>query len=252
MERFTGAWRRVLLHEPRGIVAESSKRVVWLQSAGGAFVDVRVPREHVGSCAAERDVKSFAGTAAWDGEAQCLTWARAVDYRGPSGSPDVGSIEWKGEDELLEVGVGEGEDYDEVWVRAAHPHTPRVVPDFAVRLHRRGGAATGVLLCAVNTWGLALGREGGEDEDARLRQHFAGDGEADEALTLHLQSYVGAVGSISVSAGEVGAAPRLLVEHCTRPQLEGTTAELATLLHGWEVAEGEEVPAWVGLAMGAR
>ena len=112
MLQFRGLWQRVALYEPADTAEPIDKAVLggtsatlWLQSACGAFVDVRAP---VG--------KSFAGSAEFQPINSHLTWTRRIDARPPA-PMDVGRIVWCAPNIIDEFGVGD-DDYRETWVRS--------------------------------------------------------------------------------------------------------------------------------------
>ena len=105
---FVGLWRRAALYEPAAADSASdidaTSSVLWLQSLGGCFIDVRAPLD-----------KSFSGTGSFDPVTSLFTWTRILDAR-PPGPPDVGRIVWRSTDVIDEYGIG-SDDYREVWIR---------------------------------------------------------------------------------------------------------------------------------------
>jgi hypothetical protein len=105
-----GVWQRESLSLAGGEPREDS-RVVWLQTTGGGFADVRVPIGERGQAVA------FAGYAEWS--APKMTFHHVLDLDLP-GSPDVGTLELDG-DRLTESGEfaldGKSLRYQEIWAR---------------------------------------------------------------------------------------------------------------------------------------
>lgn len=107
-DRFVGLWQRAALYEPAAadsaLDTDATSSVLWLQSRGGCFIDVRAPLD-----------KSFSGDGSFDPGASLFTWARILDAR-PPGPPDIGRIVWRSQNVVDEYGVG-SDDYREVWTR---------------------------------------------------------------------------------------------------------------------------------------
>lgn len=162
---FAGLWRRTALFEPAEAAVpndtDATATVLWVQSAGGTFIDVRAPLD-----------KSFAGSASYDTATDLLTWVRRVDAR-PPGPPDVGRIVWLGPDAIDEFGVPP-DDYRETWSR--RPTRDSDSSDVAVEL---GGECTrGFAVVVRGVAGVALETDGAY---AAIIAESAGRNEADGA-----------------------------------------------------------------------
>jgi hypothetical protein len=136
---FAGVWQRQQLLEPQNAPephAHSAAPVFWLQSRGGAFVDIRQLSPTPDSCSAAT-FKSFAGVgnvATLESSGEChFSWKRLLDYR-PMGPPDVGSMRWLEPSLLQEDGLLPADDYREIWRRVS----PADAPALGALLHQSG------------------------------------------------------------------------------------------------------------------
>ncbi len=159
------------LEEPRGarVAQPATPWVLWLQSASGGFVDLRIGR-------AAR--KSFAGTASLragggggggggrggggpDSCAPLLTWTRVIDSSGAGGTPDEARVEWSAVaadgtaigDILREDSALPGDDYSEWWERVQ-----LATPGVDARLRAADGAHA-FFVEIGDLFGLAVGGE---------------------------------------------------------------------------------------------
>ena len=143
--RFVGAWRRVSIALGGGPPREPAD-VLWLQ-APSAFADIRLP------AGPGVEPLAFAGITTWD--APALTWHHRLDLS-PSG-PDVGAVEWRGDDEFVERGVtcidGEPSTYQEVWRREPGPAAP-----VAVLTHAAADGACAGMLVRIGNDAIVIAR----------------------------------------------------------------------------------------------
>lgn len=141
----TGLWRRDWIKAPG--FQDHTTRVAWWQSAGGGFVDLRVPADlpDLGdaTCLADLDppalrsllrAEGFAGTITV--ENGTCTWQRASNWHGFPTAPDVGRMTWDAGGGLVETGAHA--DYAELWQRAGGS-----APQF--RTFRRGTDALRII-----------------------------------------------------------------------------------------------------------
>lgn len=114
LSSFRGVWTRTELWEPKGTLSnrEENRRVMWFQSRGGTFIDLRIDEPET----KPQNYKSFSGFINANLEENLLTWNRVIDFR-PRGAPDVGKVAFISQNCLQEDGFLPGDDFTEIWER---------------------------------------------------------------------------------------------------------------------------------------
>ena len=181
---FGGVWRRVRIEEPIGTLApdaEQSLIVLWVQSACGVFVDLRIPSgEHAGNV---RLMKSFAGRATYDIATKRLTWHRSIDFRF-AGTQDIGTIEFLEKNLIQEDGV-DGDNYREIWQRAAESSISECAAVLIL-----SGEEIGYFVISHGFFALSIRRNHTIDTN-ELMEYFAGAGEDLSEVLLTYTAIVG-------------------------------------------------------------
>jgi hypothetical protein len=120
---YIGVWKRTLLRTPK--FEDTTTRVFWMQTKSW-HADIRIPHNRP-ACSGKTTLedltrKELLGLTAQQGfsgttlvEANICRWHRQYDYQPPSGTNDIGRMEFDGPDRVLEYGVEA--DYFEIWER---------------------------------------------------------------------------------------------------------------------------------------
>ncbi len=160
----TGVWRRRWIERADG-VRDDRTIVFWLQTPE-LFADIRIPAERA-PCAGARELgelddpalrtllrqEGFAGRTELRGGV--CHWHRELDFQPPTGTPDVGRLERRGDDLLIEEGVHVP--YVEEWERVAHGDDDHVACRL-VDADAAGAGRTAALVAVGDFFLFVLGR----------------------------------------------------------------------------------------------
>ena len=120
---YVGVWKRALLRTPQ--FEDTTSQVFWMQTSSW-HADIRIPQSRP-ACTGKTTLKELTrkellGLTAQQGfsgttlvEASICRWQRQYDYQPPSGTNDIGRMEFDGPDRVLEHGIEA--DYFEIWER---------------------------------------------------------------------------------------------------------------------------------------
>ena len=122
-DQYLGVWKRTLLRTPD--FEDMTSRVYWLQTRD-YHADIRIPADRP-ACAGKTGFhqltrgellgltrqQGFAGITVVEGD--ICRWLRTADFQPPTGSNDIGRMEFKTPDRMFEYGVEA--DYFEIWER---------------------------------------------------------------------------------------------------------------------------------------
>lgn len=185
-EDIQGHWQRDWLRAPG--LEDRATCVNWMQ-CGRLYADIRIPatRPETRGATSLADLSTaalvkvmraegFAGEITLQGD--ICTWAREIDWHGPTDTPDAGRLNFLAEDTMLETGVAAA--YSEQWQRTDN------APEGALRLTGAGRVAFLVTVGGRFVFGVgpaaaegAIGSaatlaalETGQREEAALAAHF--------------------------------------------------------------------------------
>lgn len=226
-ERYVGVWTLVREEVPPGTHVETSEQAMWLQTACGLFVDIRIPKALLADrakakaagrtantlCAASSSLAeqySFAGVLSAHGtDSDIAVWHRLAEFHPFNGIADVGRMRWEGRcsDILVESSMpGHYRDYVETWHRFDESLGPANVAALQL-LDNQDAPRDGFWVVAGSWFGLVKGRWRGDllakavcKSLAHFLQHFADDMKVSHADAVSSSSYEASLGRV-VSPG---------------------------------------------------
>lgn len=203
----SGLWQRIEIIEPlttktSGSNDEQEKKVLWLQSSSGFFIDLRVnERKQREFGFKPKDIKSFSGYITYQKENSLLTWHRELDFR-PLSPPDIGKIRFLTENRLEEDGVLPGDDYREIWERFPINYF-KTMDETVIRLTPTEKCnRTGYLIIVGDNFGMSISRK---SDNSSLEQNLVSffsseienETENENEISNYISDFISVIGTTS-------------------------------------------------------